>query len=141
ENLAAAPEGAKRFFQVAQASVQPYEGRVRRFTGEEELLPGVTTLPLPGHTPGHTGLTLASGGETLLLWGDIVHASVVQFAHPDWGVAFDFDTDLAAATRKRLFDQVATDRQMVAGMHLASGFGHVERAGNAYAFVPAERQA
>ena len=34
----------------------------------------------PGHTPGHTNWLIQSGGERLLIWGDIVHLASVQLA-------------------------------------------------------------
>jgi hypothetical protein len=38
----------------------------------------------------------------------------------------------------QVFDWVANDRLLVTGMHLGfPGFGHVARAGSAYAFIPA----
>ena len=62
-----------------------------------------------------------------------------QFARPDWGIAFDVDSKLAAETRKRTLDRVAADGMLIAGMHLPfPGFGHVARDGQAYRFVPAE---
>jgi hypothetical protein len=52
-------------------------------------------------------------------------------------MGFDVDVELGRASRARAFDMAATDRLMVAGMHLDFPlFGHVVRAGEAYAFVP-----
>ena len=53
----------------------------------------------PGHTPGHTNWLLQSGGERLLIWGDIVHLAAVQLARPEARLIYDVDTELAAATR------------------------------------------
>ena len=39
-----------------------YRGRVRQVAAGE-VLPGVTAVPEPGHTPGHTGWLIASGGD------------------------------------------------------------------------------
>lgn len=136
-----APAEVKPFFAMAQRAVKPYAaaGRVRRFGADgTEVAPGLTTLALPGHTPGHTGFRLSSGTDQLLIWGDIVHAPSMQFAHPEWTLAFDSDQSMAAATRKRVYDMASADRIMVAGMHLDfPGFGHLARAGAGYAFVPA----
>jgi glyoxylase-like metal-dependent hydrolase (beta-lactamase superfamily II) len=60
------------FFGDGRARVAPYRERMDLFTGGE-VFPGVTTVPLPGHTPGHTGFMIASGNASLLIWGDIVH--------------------------------------------------------------------
>ena len=44
--------------------------RIRPFSGEVELLDGVKTVPLPGHTPGMTGLLLEQEG--VLVAGDAI---------------------------------------------------------------------
>lgn len=33
---------------------------------ETEIVPGVCTLPAPGHTPGHVAVSVASGDDHLL---------------------------------------------------------------------------
>jgi glyoxylase-like metal-dependent hydrolase (beta-lactamase superfamily II) len=135
--LSQAPEGQeKQFVLLSRATLAAYRDRTRTVTGGEPV-PGITVVPAPGHTPGHTGWLIASGGDSLLIWGDIVHLPGLQFAHPEAGMAFDVDGAQAIATRKRIMDMAATDRLRVTGMHLDfPGFGHVVRAGGAYAFVP-----
>lgn len=124
------------FVQLARATIAAYADRTRLLTNGEAL-PGISILPEPGHTPGHSGWLIASGGESLLIWGDIVHMPGVQFARPDAGLGFDVDGAAAIETRKRVMDMTATDRLMVAGMHLDFPcFGHVARASDGYAFIP-----
>lgn len=48
------------------------EGRLRFLEGEEEVLPGISVLPLPGHTPGLQGILLSGGGQTVLFPSDLV---------------------------------------------------------------------
>jgi glyoxylase-like metal-dependent hydrolase (beta-lactamase superfamily II) len=135
--LAQAQEGPeKQFVLLSRATLAAYRDRTRTVTGGEPVS-GVTAVPAPGHTPGHTGWLVASGSDALLIWGDIVHLPGIQFAHPEAGMAFDVDGAQAIATRRRILDMAATDRLRVTGMHLDfPGFGHVVHAGEAYAFVP-----
>jgi glyoxylase-like metal-dependent hydrolase (beta-lactamase superfamily II) len=135
--LAQAPEGMeKQFVLLSRTTLAAYRDRTRPITDGDPLA-GITAVPAPGHTPGHTGWLIASGGDALLIWGDIVHLPGIQFAHPEAGMAFDVDGAQAIATRRRIMDMAATERLRVAGMHMDfPGFGHVVRAGNAYAFVP-----
>jgi glyoxylase-like metal-dependent hydrolase (beta-lactamase superfamily II) len=138
DNLNSAGDLAKPFFQAAQAAATPYAKMVRKIGDDEEVMPGVRSLALPGHTPGHTGYMISSGNDTLLIWGDIVHSSILQFPHPNWSIAFDTSPQKANATRRRAFDMAQTDRLLVAGMHLPfPGIGHVVRSGG-YRFVPAD---
>ncbi len=135
---AQAPENVRPFFDMAGAAVDAYADKLRLIEGDAEIAPGITAMPLPGHTPGHTGYVLSSGDETLFIWGDIVHAPPLQFANPNAGIAFDVDSDAAAATRAKAFDMASADRLMVAGMHLTfPGVGHVVKSGTGYDFEPA----
>lgn len=137
-NFAGAGEMMRTFAAAAQAALGAYGGALRTIADGAEIAPGVTARHLPGHTPGHTGLVLASNGETLLLWADVVHVGPVQFPRPEATIAFDVDQPQAASTRRALFDEVATDRLMVAGSHVSfPSFGHLERRGDGYAFAPA----
>ncbi len=137
EVQARAPEAAQGSFTHAQQGLAPYRERMRTIADGEEVLPGVTARALPGHTPGHTGWQIASGADTLLIWADVVHLPGIQFARPEAGLAFDIDVEQARATRARVLDMAATDRLMVAGMHLDfPTFGHVRRVGAGYAFEP-----
>ncbi|HEX3348635.1 MAG TPA: MBL fold metallo-hydrolase [Acetobacteraceae bacterium] len=123
-------------FDLARRTTGPYRERLRTAAGGE-VLPGVTIEHLPGHTPGHSGYFLRSGGESLLIWGDVVHIPAVQLARPAASMAIDVDGEVARTTRERVLDHTASERILVAGMHLDfPTFGHVTRAGGGYAFVP-----
>lgn len=134
--LAKAAQDMQGHIRLARTVLAAYRGRVRMLrTGE--ALPGISAVPLPGHTPGHTGWLISSGSGTLLIWGDAVHMPGIQFARPGVGVGFDVDGGQAIETRKRIMDVTASDRLLVAGMHLDfPAFGHVVRSGDGYAYVP-----
>ena len=138
EGIAArAPADAQGFTKIARDALNPYASRVRRVSQAGEVVPGITLDLAAGHTPGHATYRIASGADQLLVWGDAVHAAAFQFERPDWSVAFDTDPSQAAQTRRRLFDLVAADRLLVAGMHLPfPGIGTVARQGDAYAYTP-----
>lgn len=138
---AAVPNDFKGYIDLVRGFVAPYADGREVFTGEKEVMSGVTSIPLPGHTPGHSGFSIHSGNESLLIWGDIIHFSTLQFTNPDWGVVFDTDPALAAETRKKMFDRASADRMAVAGMHVDfPGIGYVERAGDTFRHVLAPRQ-
>jgi glyoxylase-like metal-dependent hydrolase (beta-lactamase superfamily II) len=128
----------KRLLDMAIPSFKPYAKQTRMIEGETEVLPGIRSVPLYGHTPGHTGYMVSSGSDTLLVWGDIVHLSAFQLAEPEWSIAYDVNPEAAIATRKRTLDMVAADRIPVVGGHLPfPGKGHIQKAGTGYQFVPA----
>jgi glyoxylase-like metal-dependent hydrolase (beta-lactamase superfamily II) len=132
---AADPERWRQGAEEARRNVAPYRERLRRIR-EGEVLPGITAVPLPGHTPGHTGWMLQSRGERLLIWGDIIHIAAIQVPRPDAALVFDVDTALACSTRRRTFDRVADERLTVAGAHLDfPGFATILREGNGYRYA------
>ena len=107
----------------------PYRARIHRVK-DGEVLPGISAMMRPGHTPGHTNWLIQSGGERLLIWGDIVHLAAVQLARPEARLIYDVDTDMAAATRAKVLDWAEKERLTVAGAHIGfPGFGHVVRKG------------
>ncbi len=135
---AAASKDFQGFFDLSRALVAPYDARKTLIAAGAEIAPGLTAVALPGHTPGHLGLRIDSGAESLLIWGDVLHSSAFQFARPDWSIAFDADMGLAADTRRKTLDMAAADGIMVAGMHLDfPGFGYVEKAGEGFHFTAA----
>lgn len=125
------------YFQCAREQIAPYHNQTRTFADSVEVFPGVTAMPLHGHTPGHSGYMIASEGQSLLIWGDIIHVPEVQVPRPEVTMVFDTDPQQAAATRKRTFDMVATDRQLIAGMHVHfPGFAHLVKQGDGYLLLP-----
>jgi glyoxylase-like metal-dependent hydrolase (beta-lactamase superfamily II) len=136
ENRAKAPDALKIQFDWAKEAFAPYMDRLR-LIAPGQILPGVDAVGLPGHTPGHCGYVLHSDGEALLIWGDTVHSISVQAARPEVTFATDVDGDAARDTRLRLFDQVATDRLLITGMHLEfPGFGYLTRDANRFRYEP-----
>ena len=125
------------FFMAARGASKPYQKAMRTFDKDGEVLPGVSAVALPGHTPGHTGYLLTSGKDSLLIWGDIVHSPSIQFAHPEATIAFDVDPDQASATRKKILEKVSADKTLVAGAHMNfPAFSHIEVDGSGYRAVP-----
>jgi glyoxylase-like metal-dependent hydrolase (beta-lactamase superfamily II) len=138
-NMDKAPAEAKGFFKGAMASVNPYvaAGKYKPFEGDVELAPGISAHGGKGHTPGHTTYVVKSGGQTLVLIGDLIHAGAVQFAHPEVVIGFDSDSKTAAVERKQAFDAVAKEGDLVGAAHLSfPGLGHIRAQGKGYQWLP-----
>jgi glyoxylase-like metal-dependent hydrolase (beta-lactamase superfamily II) len=134
---AAAELGGDFFFRTGREQVEPYRDRWRPFQGTVEVFPGVNAMPLPGHTPGHTGYLVESQGDRLLIWGDIIHIPEIQVARPEVTMTFDCDQTQAALTRATLFEDVASSALLVAGAHIDfPGFAHVVRCGTKFHLLP-----
>ncbi|MEM0948220.1 MAG: MBL fold metallo-hydrolase [Pseudomonadota bacterium] len=130
------PEGFRPFFDLASGVLDTFEDRLRMVSKEADVSPGITAVPLPGHTPGHMGYRIESEGDVVLMWGDVVHAAPIQLPQPAIGIVFDVDQQAAAQTRKRTLDMVVSDRMFVIGSHLPfPGFGAIERSGDGFRFI------
>ena len=131
-----APEAFRPYFQAAKAAADAYGSRLRTFsTGT--VLPGIEAVPLPGHTPGHSGFRIGTGGNEVLHWADTTHVPDIQAARPEVCIAFDADPAQAAATRRRVFDMAASEGLTVIGGHLHfPAFSHIVRDGSAYRIIP-----
>lgn len=141
-NLDKASANDKGFFEGAQASLNPViaAGKFKPFDGakgDTDLVPGVKAIAAPGHTPGHSLYKIESQGQTLMLWGDLIHAAAVQFNEPSVTMVFDVDSKAAMAQRKRAFADAAAKGYMVGASHLAfPGLGHLRAQGKNYTWVP-----
>jgi glyoxylase-like metal-dependent hydrolase (beta-lactamase superfamily II) len=132
----------RKYFEEASATVGPYvkAGRVRAISGETQILPGITAIPTPGHTPGHSFFRVESQGESIEFIGDIVHVASVQFPQTSVTIVYDVDPKRAAAERARQFARAAAQRVLVAGAHLPyPGIGHIRaETDGGYTFVPVD---
>lgn len=125
----AAERPRRRYFEAGRTQLKPYMAadRVRTFR-KGEVLPGVTAIPIPGHTPGHTAYVVSSGREALIVWGDTVHVPEIQVARPEVTMEFDSNPEAAATARQMIFDMVVSDDMLIGGMHLHfPGLGRMRR--------------
>jgi glyoxylase-like metal-dependent hydrolase (beta-lactamase superfamily II) len=135
----AAHPDRKQTFEQSQATVNPYvaAGKLHPFDGAVTLFPGIQSVPAHGHTPGHTAYMIESQGQHLLLWGDTVHLTEVQFADPAVTIEYDVDPNAAIASRRSLMSLAADRGYLVGGAHISfPGVGHVHAQGNGFGWIP-----
>ena len=100
-------------------------GRLELYDGEITITSEVTTLPTPGHTMGHCSVLVNSGGEKVLIAGDLAHHPA-QVDRPEWSAAADMDPNGASATRKKILDQLVEEGHVAAFCHFpGEGFGRI----------------
>lgn len=130
------PADRASFVPAARRNLKGIEAKAQRIKPGDDIVTGMRVLATPGHTQGHISLEIASGSETLLVLGDALIHPIISFAHPEWRPAADHQPDIAADTRKKLLDRLATDKSRVIGYHLPfPGLGRVERRGQAFVYV------
>ena len=110
--------------------------KVTQYEPGKELVPGITSVATPGHTPGHTSFVISSGPATVMAQVDVVAGPALLFVrNPDYQPA---SSTLTARWRCRraakILDQIATDRMLTQGFHLPfPSVGYMEKDGNGYA--------
>jgi glyoxylase-like metal-dependent hydrolase (beta-lactamase superfamily II) len=108
------------------------------FEAGREVAPGITAIATPGHTPGHVSFVVASGNKRVLIQGDIALAPEIFVKHPDYKILFDYEADVAIASRKKTYDMAVAEKMPVIGYHFPFGtVSYVEKAGNGYRLVTA----
>jgi len=111
--------------------------KVTQFEPNKEVAPGITSVFTPGHTPGHTSFTVASGGASLLVQGDVCNIPSIFMRNADLQAVFDNDPNLTIATRKKVYDMASAEKMLITGYHFPFPcMGHVEKDGANYRLVP-----
>ncbi len=133
-NMSRAPAGrmqdvfknARRVFDAIARSVTPYEAG-------KEIVPGITSVATPGHTPGHQSHIIASGNARVYVQADVTHVPHLFARNPGWHAFYDQDGGLAEATRRKVYDMLAAERMPVQGFHYPfPALAHVEKTPTGY---------
>ena len=120
---------------TAKRFLNEYRSHLRTFEEQHEVAPGVVVTRTGGHTPGHSVVRLASGGDRLTFAGDAVFQ--VGFDHPDWHNGFEHDPEEAARVRVRLLRELAETGEMLVATHLSfPSVCHVKVDGDVFRWVP-----
>jgi glyoxylase-like metal-dependent hydrolase (beta-lactamase superfamily II) len=81
-----------------------------------KVIPGVSLVPTPGHTPGHVSVHIASEGKEAVITGDLMHHPV-QIAVPDMKGNFCMDPAQAGRTRRAFVERHANRQTLIIGSH------------------------
>ncbi|KEQ09323.1 MBL fold metallo-hydrolase [Pseudorhizobium pelagicum] len=121
--------------------VKPLADKMTFIGDGAEVVSGITGMAAFGHTPGHMIFNVESDGRRLILAADTANHYVLSLQRPEWEVRFDMDKAAAAATRKKVFDMIATDRVAFLGYHMPfPSVGYAEKLDTGYRFVPKSYQ-
>ncbi len=134
--LESAPSGNENV-ENALAKLAPVRDRLQTYRAGDELVPGLTAVAAPGHTPGHMAFLLESAGAHLMIVSDAVAHPVVFFRHPTWLFGFDMDGPQTVRTRRRLLARAAAEGIPVFASHMPfPGVGRVSVDGVGFRFTP-----
>jgi glyoxylase-like metal-dependent hydrolase (beta-lactamase superfamily II) len=129
-------QGREAALEWALKNLNPLKNKVELIDRDKEVLPGITAIGAPGHTPGHMVLSLSSKGQQLLCLADTAH-HVIHLEHPEWALGIDYDRGQVLETRRKLLGKAAQEKLLVLLPHLPfPGLGHVISKGNAWGWEP-----
>ena len=111
--------------------------KIVAFEPGAEILPGIRAIALYGHTPGHVGYEIVSGGATIEDIGDLAHSSILSLGKPQWLGDMDEDLKAGAAARTRELARLAKAHELVFAPHFPfPGVGWIVPKGDGYAWAP-----
>jgi glyoxylase-like metal-dependent hydrolase (beta-lactamase superfamily II) len=135
---AAAADGLKPNFDLVRRMFGSIAADVRRFAWDDEVLPGIIAIQASGHTPGMTAFQIASGGDSVLFVADITNNPMLFVRNPEWQAMFDMNPEEAVATRRRILDRAAAEKQRLFFFHAPfPGIATVVKTGDRYEYLPA----
>jgi glyoxylase-like metal-dependent hydrolase (beta-lactamase superfamily II) len=116
----------ERVAKLVQSNVTPMAEKMTFIGDGSDVVTGITGMDTSGHTPGHMSYHIESGGQRLLIWGDVANHFVASIQRPDWHVRFDM---------------VSADKVAVVGYHMPfPGIGYIDTRGGGYSWLPASYQ-
>ncbi|WP_164689284.1 MBL fold metallo-hydrolase [Herpetosiphon llansteffanensis] len=114
-----------------------YTQRLELLDANQEIVPGISYVDLPGHTLGHSGVLLESQGARLLHVVDAIHVPL-QLNVVDAILKYDADAATAVATR-RTIAQPSDSATMLMAYHFPfPGVGRIVSKADQLEWQPAE---
>ncbi len=109
--------------------------QVKTFALGAAVLPGIRSVDIKGHTPGHSGYEITSGKSRLLDIGDTAHSSIVSLAEPDWTMGFDSDKAEGAQSRRAELTSLSKSHERIFAPHFPyPGVGTIAASGDHFAW-------
>ncbi len=90
-------------------------GQLKLLEGDSELLPGVSVVVTPGHTPHHQSVLVRSEGETACFVGDLV-PTMAHLSLP-WVMGYDVEPLRTMETKRKLLERAAEEGWLLISVH------------------------
>ncbi len=119
------------------ALVKAIGAHIKTFAPGAEVVPGITSVSIKGHTPGHVGYEIRSGKDRLLDIGDTAHSSIVSLAKPQWLMGYDGDKQVGRDSRVALLTKLSKSHELIFAPHFPyPGVGQVAADGDHFTWQP-----
>jgi glyoxylase-like metal-dependent hydrolase (beta-lactamase superfamily II) len=130
----------KDFLDTVQKRLLPVRSQIDLIDGETAVLPGISFINAPGHTPGLVVVSISSDNEQLLCVSDLFH-DASELAGPELEMLGDSMPKQASLTRIQILSQLVKPETMVFASHFPfPGLGHILPKGDAWYWQPSEKE-
>jgi len=100
-----------------------------------DIIPGISVIRSPGHTPGLTTVVVSSKAGSLLYTSDVI-IHPLHIEHPDWSPSFETDRAMAALSRRKIIDSSYKINRLLHAPHMPSpGLGKIIRIPEGYRWL------
>ncbi|MEX2583782.1 MAG: MBL fold metallo-hydrolase [Gemmatimonadota bacterium] len=133
---------AHRTNERTQASYLPYHydpvfeaGRFELLNGPSEIVPGISVVMTPGHTPYHQSVVLRSGGVTACFLSDV--APTMSHLPLPWIMGYDVEPLVTLESKRTLLTRAAAEDWLLVSVHDAvHPWGRIRMEGRSVEFEP-----
>jgi glyoxylase-like metal-dependent hydrolase (beta-lactamase superfamily II) len=129
------PEDMRRTaISAVQKNLIPIKDRINLFDDRRDIVPGISYMETPGHSPGHIIAIISSGSQRLLCFFDAFH-SPKELENPS--LFFNPPmTGEAGTSREKILSEIRPGDLIYAGHFPFPGLGHVVRKDNTWSWQP-----
>lgn len=121
---------------LALKNLLPIRSQVTLIDQEKEIVPGISAISAPGHTPGHMALDVTSGSERLLIVADAV-LHPIHLEQWAWYSTVDLDPKQAVLSRRKLLNMASEENTLMFAFHFPfQGIGKVVKKTEAWQWQP-----
>lgn len=125
------------FVTLARTYLSPLRDRVTLVDSDAEIIPGISAIPTPGHTPGHICVRMTSDDQQLVHLSDaLLHP--LHLEYPEITPVFDLLPDQAQTSKQRICQSITREDVLVFAHHFPPfpNLGHVTDEGNRWIWHP-----
>ena len=110
--------------------------RFELFETDAEIMPGITFIEAPGHTPANILPMVTSGEKKIICLGDMLH-DPMELEKPELFQSWDMSSAKGEYTIEKVIARYVTSDTVLFGSHLPfPGLGYIARKMNNYTWLP-----
>ena len=112
------------------------QGQLKLIEAGDEIVPGIRTIPTPGHTRNHISVAVTSADSCLICVADTMDLPI-HIERTTWHPAWDELADVGIESRRMLLRRAVAENALIHGFHFPfPGVGTVRADGAGWRFQP-----